>query len=133
MAGVVTRRTGVMPQVKIRYYDCTQCNQLIGPFSAVGGMPSRCLSCQNTGPFRINEKKCVYGNYQRLTLQESPGSVPPGRVPRYKDIVIQGDLVDVVRPGEEVDVTGNLRLLTSTHAVMTLRDAKRDVMMLIVF
>ena len=32
--------------------------------------------------------------------------MPPGRVPRHKDVVLLADLVDVARPGEEVDVTG---------------------------
>ena len=29
-----------------------------------------------------------------------------GRVPRYKDVILLGDLIDVARPGEEVEVTG---------------------------
>ncbi|CAM9335833.1 unnamed protein product [Choristocarpus tenellus] len=37
---------------------------------------------------------------------ESPGSVPPGRVPRYKDIILLADLIDRARPGEEIEVTG---------------------------
>jgi len=36
----------------------------------------------------------------------SKGSVPPGRVPRHKDIVLLADLIDIARPGEEVEVTG---------------------------
>lgn len=32
--------------------------------------------------------------------QESPGSVPPGRVPRYKDVILLADLIDRARPGE---------------------------------
>jgi len=27
-------------------------------------------------------------------------------VPRYKDVILLGDLIDVARPGEEIDVTG---------------------------
>mmetsp|Transcript_13015 Transcript_13015/g.41945 ORF Transcript_13015/g.41945 Transcript_13015/m.41945 type:complete len:89 (+) Transcript_13015:1165-1431(+) len=48
----------------------------------------------------------MYRNYQKLAIQEPPGSVPPGRVPRHKNIVLLADLVDVARPGEEVEVTG---------------------------
>lgn len=44
----------------------------------------------------------VYRNYQKITLQESPGSVPPGRLPRTKEIILLGDLIDTARPGEEV-------------------------------
>ncbi len=32
--------------------------------------------------------------------------MPPGRVPRYKDVVLLGDLIDIARPGEEIDVIG---------------------------
>jgi hypothetical protein len=32
--------------------------------------------------------------------------VPPGRVPRYKIVVLTSDLIDSARPGEEIEVTG---------------------------
>ena len=107
VSGVVTRRTGVSPRIKSVAYDCTQCNAVHGPYNGTGDVrPLNCLNCQNAGSFRINQLKSLYGNYQRLTLQESPGSVPPGRVPRYKDVVLLGDLIDIARPGEEIEVTG---------------------------
>ena len=31
--GVVTRRTGVMPQLKLVKYDCAKCHALLGPFT----------------------------------------------------------------------------------------------------
>ena len=48
----------------------------------------------------------VYRNYQKATIQETPGTVPPGRVPRHKDVILLADLIDVARPGDEVEVTG---------------------------
>ena len=33
MNGVVTRRTGVMPQLKLVKYDCAKCHALLGPFT----------------------------------------------------------------------------------------------------
>jgi DNA replication licensing factor MCM2 len=67
-----------------------------------------CTNCgvAGQGSLKINLAKSEYGNYQKITLQESPGSVPAGRVPRYKDVVLLGDLIDIVRPGEEVEITG---------------------------
>ncbi|CDO72806.1 hypothetical protein BN946_scf184994.g59 [Trametes cinnabarina] len=64
VTGVVTRRTGVFPQLK---------------------------------------------NYQRLTLQESPGSVPPGRLPRHREVILLWDLIDKAKPGEEIEITGIYR------------------------
>lgn len=54
----------------------------------------------------MNAKETVYRNYQKITLQEAPGSVPAGRLPRSKEVILLHDLVDSVRPGEEVIVTG---------------------------
>lgn len=88
-------------------YDCLSCTQVLGPFQD-NHKPGICPSCHASGPtnFKVNLMKTEYGNYQKLTLQESPGTVPPGRVPRYKDVILTGDLIDVARPGEEIEVTG---------------------------
>ena len=37
-----------------------------------------------------------------MTLQESPGSVPPGRLPRHREVILLWDLIDSAQPGEEV-------------------------------
>lgn len=44
----------------------------------------------------------IYRNYQKLSLQESPGTVPAGRLPRYKEVILLNDLIDCARPGEEI-------------------------------
>lgn len=52
--------------------------------------PNACSECQSKGPFSINQEQTVYRNYQKMTLQETPGTVPPGRLPRYKDVILLG-------------------------------------------
>jgi DNA replication licensing factor MCM2 len=49
-----------------------------------------------------NISQTVYRNYQKITLQESPGTIPPGRLPRSKDVILLHDLIDNVKPGDEV-------------------------------
>lgn len=44
----------------------------------------------------------IYRNYQKLTIQESPGTVPAGRLPRHKEVILLNDLIDCARPGEEI-------------------------------
>ncbi|KAL0336565.1 UNVERIFIED_CONTAM: DNA replication licensing factor MCM2 [Sesamum radiatum] len=65
-----------------------------------------CPECQSKGPFTVNIEQTIYRNYQKLTLQESPGIVPAGRLPRYKEVILLNDLIDCARPGEEIEVTG---------------------------
>ncbi|CAD6568210.1 MAG: MCM DNA helicase complex subunit [Tremellales sp. Tagirdzhanova-0007] len=95
VSGVVTRRSGVFPQLKYAKFDCGKCGATLGPFF------------QDTN----KELKISYcsANYQKMTLQESPGSVPAGRLPRHREVVLLWDLIDVAKPGEEIEVTGIYR------------------------
>jgi DNA replication licensing factor MCM2 len=118
-AGVVTRRSAVFPQLSTAYYQCTQCKTTQGPFSmdtttAASGSPDaaaefhapeQCDKCKNFN-FRLHPTLCRYRNFQRWLVQESPGSVAPGRVPRSKEVLASDDLIDTARPGELVEITG---------------------------
>ena len=112
VSGVVTRRTGVFPQLKYVKFDCTKCGITLGPFpqdSSSEVKLSFCQNCQSRGPFTLNSEKTVYRNYQKLTLQESPGTVPAGRLPRHREVILLWDLIDSAKPGEEVEITGVYR------------------------
>ena len=112
VSGVVTRRSGVFPQLKYIKFDCLSCGEVLGPFWQDANREvkiSYCSNCNRRGPFRVNSEQTVYRNYQKMTLQESPGSVPPGRLPRHREVILLWDLVDAVKPGEEVEVTGVYR------------------------
>jgi DNA replication licensing factor MCM2 len=112
VSGVVTRRSGVFPQLKYVKFDCSKCNTTLGPFQQESNVEvkiSYCQNCQSRGPFTLNSEKTVYRNYQKLTLQESPGTVPAGRLPRHREVILLWDLIDKAKPGEEVEVTGVYR------------------------
>nr|XP_043607158.1 DNA replication licensing factor MCM2 [Erigeron canadensis] len=109
IGGVVTRRSGVFPQLQQVKYDCNKCGAVLGPFfqnSYSEVKVGSCPECQSKGPFTVNIEQTIYRNYQKLTLQESPGIVPAGRLPRYKEVILLNDLIDCARPGEEIEVTG---------------------------
>lgn len=112
VSGVVTRRTGVFPQLKYVKFDCTKCGVTLGPFQQESNVEVKityCQNCQSRGPFTLNSEKTVYRNYQKLTLQESPGTVPAGRLPRHREVILLWDLIDKAKPGEEIEVTGIYR------------------------
>ncbi|PSN64565.1 MCM-domain-containing protein [Corynespora cassiicola Philippines] len=112
VSGVVTRRSGVFPQLKYVKFDCNKCGVTLGPFhqdSNVEVKISFCQNCQSRGPFTVNSERTVYRNYQKLTLQESPGTVPAGRLPRQREVILLWDLIDSAKPGEEIEVTGVYR------------------------
>ena len=107
--GVVTRRSPVYPQLKECTYNCMQCGYQSLLFAQTGTTetkPSSCVGCQGNGPFKLNTEKTVYRNYQKMMLQETPGTVAPGRVPRQREVIVTADLIDRARPGEEIMVVG---------------------------
>ncbi|TGJ84728.1 hypothetical protein E0Z10_g4014 [Xylaria hypoxylon] len=112
VSGVVTRRTGVFPQLIYVKFDCTKCGVTLGPFQQESNVEIKikyCQNCQSRGPFVVNSEKTIYRNYQKLTLQESPGTVPAGRLPRTREVILLWDLIDKAKPGEEIEITGIYR------------------------
>ncbi|EXJ63982.1 minichromosome maintenance protein 2 [Cladophialophora yegresii CBS 114405] len=113
VSGVVTRRTGVFPQLQMVKFRCQKCGVTLGPFAQESTSAevklTFCQACQSRGPFTLSTDKTVYRNYQKLTLQESPGTVPAGRLPRHREVILLADLIDKAKPGEEVDVTAIYR------------------------
>ncbi|KAI9324162.1 MCM2/3/5 family-domain-containing protein [Zopfochytrium polystomum] len=112
VSGVVTRRTGVFPQLKYVKFNCAKCGTVLGPFcqDAVTEVQIKhCYKCQSKGPFNLNSEETIYRNFQKISLQECPGKMTAGRLPRHKDVILLWDLVDMVRPGEEVEITGIYR------------------------
>ena len=109
VSGVVTRRTGVFPQLQLIQFTCEKCGMALGPFAQESTSSevklTFCSGCSSRGPFKVNSEKTVYRNYQKLTLQESPGTVPAGRLPRHREVILLADLIDKAKPGEEIDVT----------------------------
>ncbi|XP_036101241.1 DNA replication licensing factor MCM2 isoform X3 [Molossus molossus] len=104
-SGVVTSCTGVLPQLSMVKYNCNKCSFVLGPFSQSQNQevkPGSCPECQSAGPFEVNMEETIYQNYQRIRIQESPGKVAAGRLPRSKDAILLADLVDSCKPGDEI-------------------------------
>eukprot|EP00451_Oxyrrhis_marina_P001424 CAMPEP_0204274932 /NCGR_PEP_ID=MMETSP0468-20130131/25461_1 /ASSEMBLY_ACC=CAM_ASM_000383 /TAXON_ID=2969 /ORGANISM="Oxyrrhis marina" /LENGTH=827 /DNA_ID=CAMNT_0051251203 /DNA_START=39 /DNA_END=2522 /DNA_ORIENTATION=- len=118
IVGVVTKRTLVLPELRELYVDCAKCGYRLGPFFITDSnddiRPGDCPECGSRGPFKANREDSLYRNYQKITLQEAPGSVPPGRTPRAKEVILTADLVDKVKPGDLVQVVGTYRIIYST-------------------
>jgi DNA replication licensing factor MCM2 len=113
VSGVVTRRTGVFPQLQLITFTCEKCGANLGPFAQESTSAevkiTFCSECSSRGKFHVNAEKTIYRNYQKLTLQESPGTVPAGRLPRHREVILLADLIDKAKPGEEIEVTAIYR------------------------
>jgi DNA replication licensing factor MCM2 len=60
VSGVVTRRTGVFPQLKYVRFDCKKCGAVLGPFyqdTTKEVKISYCANCESKGPFSVNSEQ----------------------------------------------------------------------------
>lgn len=53
----------------------------------------------------------VFKDYQTLYLQEMPERAPPGQLPRSVEVILENDIVDIVKPGDRVRVMGVYRAM----------------------
>ncbi|CAB4414153.1 unnamed protein product [Rhizophagus irregularis] len=112
ISGVVTRRTGVFPQLKFVKYNCLKCGGVLGPYTQDIQSEiklNHCSYCQSKGPFSLNTEQTMYSDYQKITMQETPGTIPAGRLPRHREVILLCDLIDSVKPGDEIEITGIYR------------------------
>lgn len=54
----------------------------------------------------VIHNRCLFTDKQLIRLQETPDEVPEGETPYTTSLFAYDDLVDTVRPGDRVEVTG---------------------------
>jgi DNA replication licensing factor MCM3 len=68
---------------------------------------------KENNPLETEYGLCSYQDYQTITIQEMPERAPMGQLPRSVDVIVDNDLVDVVKPGDRIQTMGVFRALGS--------------------
>ena len=71
--------------------------------------PAKCEGCNETRNFELDQKDSAFIDSQILRVQELPEELPPGQLPRFFDIDVEGDIVNTARPGDRAIMTGIVR------------------------
>lgn len=108
--GMVIRTSTVMPDMNVGFFQCNSCKQAMISRVNEGRIlePSKCDHCQKT-EIKMVHNRCVYMDKQVVKLQEAPETVPEGGTPQTVQLTTHGALVDVIKPGDKVLVTGIFR------------------------
>jgi DNA replication licensing factor MCM3 len=124
--GIVTKVSVVRPKVKKsvhyckatkkhvmrRYRDATS---LDGP-ATTSVYPTK---DEQGNPLETEFGLCEYKDFQTVVIQEMPESAPLGQLPRSVEAMVEGDLVDKVKPGDRIHMTGIFRALAPMSAANT--------------
>lgn len=112
--GMVTRTTGIIPDLKQAYFKCLVCQYPTPPVYVDRGRimePTRCPreECKATHAMQMVHNRCLFANKQHVKMQETPDAIPEGETPHTVSMCVFDDLVDVAKPGDNVVVTGVYR------------------------
>ena len=72
----------------------------------------------NHNPLTLEYGHSKFKNNQNILLQEPPERTPLGQLPRSIEVILEGDLVDKVKPGDRIQVNGVFKTI-STMATNT--------------
>jgi len=122
--GIVIRCSDLVPDMMSAIFRCTveDCKNEVAVALSHWTIeePTRCEVCGSAHSFQIVHNDCTFSDRQVLKLQETPEAVPEGETPQSVAVSVYDDLVDQVRPGDRVEVTGIYR----ASAVRPMRNLK---------
>ena len=119
--GMVTRVSDVKPMMTVATYTCDLCGfetyqQVTGrQFTPVGTCSSPpCMTNRSNGRLVLQTKASKFVRYQQVKMQELPGQVPMGHIPRTLNLVLRGQLTRTCSPGALVTISGMFLPLPTT-------------------
>ncbi|OWZ19580.1 DNA replication licensing factor [Phytophthora megakarya] len=111
LKGMVTRCSGVLPDLKEAFFRCAMCHATTQVTLDRGRIeePTSCTNCQSRMSMEMIHNRCAFTDKQMVKMQETPDAIPEGETPYTVLLFAFDDLVDGVRPGDKVEVTGIYR------------------------
>ena len=116
--GIVTLITQIMPKLQLARWICIHCTRTIDtPVGKTGvEKPSVCPGCGRGDGLYLSEQASGFVNMQRSQMQDPvekiKGNIPAPQV----DLWLEDDLVNTLSPGDNVIITGILRLRQNQQA-----------------
>lgn len=129
--GIVTRASLVRPRLVLSVHYCPITKKFhektfrdnasvssLAVFTQNAGMPGSSYPTKDEegNPLETEFGRCWYRDSQRITIQEMPEKSPPGQLPRSIDVLLEGDLCDVCKPGDRVNISGIFRAVGGAAA-----------------
>ena len=111
LRGMVVRTSPVIPDLKVAFFQCRICGHADQVTIDRGRIaePTQCPTCHVRHGFALVHNRCYFSDKQMVRVQETPDEVPAGETPASIVVFAYDDLVDAVRPGDRVEVTGVFR------------------------
>ncbi|ODV94875.1 hypothetical protein PACTADRAFT_43649 [Pachysolen tannophilus NRRL Y-2460] len=109
ISGTVTRTSTVQPVLIRGLFTCDACRATVSTTQQFKYTePNSCPnpSCENQIAWTLNINKSIFMDWQKVRIQENSNEIPTGSMPRTLDIILRGELVERVKPGDKCRFTG---------------------------
>ena len=108
--GIIIRVSEIFARISKAAYRCKSCDEmiLIDLMKGEQDIPKVCPNCG--GRLLFDEGNSEYINWQHIRIQELPEDLPPGAMPKHIEAELWDDLVDKVKPGDQIIATGVIKL-----------------------
>ncbi|KAI5474679.1 cell division control protein Cdc54 [Pseudohyphozyma bogoriensis] len=111
--GLVIRATPIIPDMKLAFFRCLSCSHTVSVEIDRGRIaePEKCPReiCGLQGSMSLIHNRCEFADRQIVRLQETPDAVPDGQTPHTVSLCLYDELVDLVKPGDRINLTGIFR------------------------
>lgn len=111
---MVTRTSGIIPELREGLFECQVCDYTCTSEVERGFIsePIVCTHCQSKHCFSLIHNRSQFTDKQLIKLQESPEDSPAGETPPIIKVFAYNDLVDQIKAGDRVSVTGIFRAVS---------------------
>ncbi|KAN0015485.1 hypothetical protein ACTFIU_008218 [Dictyostelium citrinum] len=108
ISGLIIRSSSIIPEIKQAFFMCAVCEATFHATVEKGKIqePSECSNCKSKQSLSIIHNRCLFGDKQYIKLQETPDAIPEGETPHTVALFAYGDLIDIAKPGDRVELTG---------------------------
>ncbi|KJH49037.1 MCM2/3/5 family protein [Dictyocaulus viviparus] len=123
ITGQVVRTHPVHPELSRATFICEDCGvttrNVEQQFRYT--QPSRCANpqCMNRTRFSLDVDDSSFVDFQKIRIQETQAELPRGSVPRTFDVIIRGEMVETVQPGDRCTLTGTLIVIPDIAQLST--------------
>lgn len=110
---MVARCSDVKPLAKVVTYTCEECGyetyqEVTGrTFMPIDKCKSPvCAQYNSNSKLLMQSRGSKFSKFQELKIQELPGQVPTGHIPRMMTVHLLGELTRTAAPGDEIELSG---------------------------
>ncbi|KAG8797634.1 MCM DNA helicase complex subunit mcm6 [Serendipita sp. 398] len=110
ISGTVTRTSEVRPELLFGTFNCVLCGGVVSDVEQQFKYtePTLCPNplCNNRYEWDLDLENSVFTDWQKVRVQESPGEIPTGSMPRSVDVIARGEMVERAKAGDKCVFSG---------------------------